>query len=274
MNTVINAPSEVTTRRLPLDLLDAMESVRTLDELNVERLVLSIGSHGLLQLPVVIPRDDRFWIAAGNHRCEALRRTGRTHVDCHVLPEGTTLEKALAVSLHENNVRQEECLADLTRRVNALNDYHRCKTRGELARMAGMSESMLSKVQKALKTLTPESIGFANERRIGWTVAYTVASRAKSPEEQLAMLHEYARGERTRSQIAEVPAKAPEPRKPRAAKPKPLTIRRVEGQVRFGLQLPHEATHRVLIEALESLLTHLQSHERSGEPLAAFNGLS
>lgn len=262
-------------QRVPLALLDRMESSRSLDEENVTRLQASIAKWGLMQSPVVVANGPRFWLCIGNHRCEALHRNGEMEVECLVLPEGTPPQEALVRSLHENHVRQEECLPDLMKRLTALMDYHGCKSFAEGAKLAGISESKMSKIRFAVDRLSPQALSVIHDYKVGWSIAYEVARRASHPGEQASWLKAHVRGELPRDAMVEqskqrtLAAKRAK-RTPAQPRPVPIRGRRTVGGVGIQLAISPDTEGNAVADVLTALATQLVEHWKAGRPLSEF----
>jgi hypothetical protein len=262
-------------RRILLNLIDRVQPSRSLNEENVVRLQESIKTWGLMQAVVVIMAGLRYLLCIGNHRCEALLRSGATEVDALVLPEGTTPDEALIRSLHENNVRHDESLPDIMKRVTALKNYHGCQSFAEAADLAGISESQLSKIRFAMETFTPEGLSLIHEHQIGSSVAYEIAKRANGVEEQLEWLAAHARGEMSRDGIvaqskrkaaakrtAAKVAKKPMPPRPRAVK---LNGRFNEASVTLVVAAPTDSDAS---DALTMMAKQIIEHFEGQRPLS------
>lgn len=260
-------------QRIPLALLDPMDSSRSLDEESIGRLQSSIAAWGLMQPPVVIISGSRFILCFGNHRCEALRRIGETEVECLVLPENTHPKEVLIRSLHENHVRHDEVLVDILKRVTALKEFHGCKSFAEAAALAGLKESKVSKIRFAVDNLSPQAKAVVHEQKIGWSVAYEVAKRAEGAEEQVEWLASHARGEMNRNAIIEqtkrkaVAAKSAKQAAKKLATPaKPQLVRgkRKRDMVNVGLDfiasVDGETVSKVLRELANDMEKHFATH--------------
>lgn len=262
-------------QRIPLALLDRMESSRSIDEDNVTRLQASIAKWGLMQSPVVIANGPRFWLCIGNHRCEALVRSGVTDVECLVLPEGTPPQEALVRSLHENHVRHDECLADLMKRITALMDYHGCKSFAEGAKLAGISESKVSKIRYAVDRLAPQALSVIHDHKVGWSVAYEVARRASSPDEQVTWLNDHVRGGLSRDAIAvrskeRTAAAKRAKRPPPPPKPSPIRLRGTVAGVGMQLAISPDTAGGAVVAAMIAATQQLKEHCETGRPFSEF----
>lgn len=267
-------------QRIPLALLDPMDSSRSLDEESIGRLQTSIVAWGLMQPPVVIISGSRFILCVGNHRCEALRRNGETEVECLVLPENTPPKEALIRSLHENHVRHDEVLVDILKRVTALKEFHGCKSFAEAAALAGLKESKVSKIRFAVDNLSPQAKAVVHEQKIGWSVAYEVAKRADGADEQVEWLASHARGEMNRSAIIEQTkqkAVAAKSAKKAANKPvslaKPQVVRgkRKRDMVKVGLDYPASVDGSTVSNVLRELAHDLDEHFKLNRTWSSFS---
>jgi hypothetical protein len=266
--------------RIPLELLDRMDTCRSLDEDTIARLQVSITAWGLMQSPVAIVSGQRYLLCIGNHRCEALRRLDEVEVDCLVLPEGTSPREALVRSLHENHIRHDESLPDILKRVRALMEFHGCKSFAEGAKLAGISESKVSRIRFALKNLSPQALSVVEAQKVGWGIAYDVAKRAESPEEQAEWLTSHARGEMSRAQIidqtkqkaaAAKAAKRPTAQVPTALKPQSVRLQGTLDGVSVRLTIPHTAGGDVVSTVLTTLAHRLVEHCQDQQPLSTFS---
>lgn len=259
-------------KRVPLALIDRPDWARQVDPAVVTRLIESIRAYGLLQPVVLTPNGDRYYCVAGTHRVEALRGANEAEAESLVLPDGTLPQDALACSLHENHVRCDESLSDAMRRVTALMQYHGCKSRAGAARLAGMSESKLSKLWFAVDKLTPQSLAYATEHRVGLSVCYEVARRVASSDDQFAFLKAHVRGEMPRDEIAPASRRRlTSPAKTRRTTPKSntLTISGVVNQVRIRLAFSDTLPANAVEGALTSVVNRFREHT-STQPFTTF----
>jgi ParB-like chromosome segregation protein Spo0J len=266
-------------QHVPLELLDRMDTSRSLDEETIARLQASIRDWGLMQPLVVIVRGQRYLLCIGNHRCEAMLLLGEKEADCLILPEGTTREEALIRSLHENHVRHDESLPDIMNRLTALKEFHGCKSFAECAKLAGISESKVSRIRFAIKNLSPQALSVVQTHKVGWGIAYEVAKRAESPEEQAEWLTSHARGEMNRAEIidqskqkaaAAKVAKRPTAQVPTVLKPRSVRLQGTLDGVSVRLTIPHSAGGDVVSTVLTTLARRIAEHCEGQQPLYQF----
>jgi len=93
----------VASQRVRLDLIDAGENVRELDQAHVDALAGSIELRGLIVPLPVRPIGDRFRLVAGHHRHAACRKLGWDEVDVTLRDQ----EDSAADSAAENVVRKQ-----------------------------------------------------------------------------------------------------------------------------------------------------------------------
>jgi ParB/RepB/Spo0J family partition protein len=100
------------TRHIPLDLIDAGENVRELDQEHVEKLAKSISQLGLLVPLIVRPVGERFSIIAGEHRYAACEKIGKQDVEVVLRQqEGSSADSAAENVLRKQLTPLEEARA-------------------------------------------------------------------------------------------------------------------------------------------------------------------
>lgn len=267
-------------QRISLALLDPMDSSRSLDEEHITRLQSSIAELGLMHPPVVIANGSRFLLCTGNHCCEALHRNGEKDVECLVLPENTPPKEALIRSMHENHVRHDESLPDIVKRVTTLKELDGCKSFAEAAALAGLKESKVSKIRLAVDKLSPQAKAIVHEHKIGWSIAYEVAKRAKDADEQVEWLASHARGEMNRSAIIDqtkqkaVAAKSAKQaaKKPAAsATPQAVRGKRKRDMVKVGLDFFDSVDGETVSNVLRDLANDMEKHFTTHRSWSSFS---
>ena len=96
--------SPVTTTLIALRKIKIAPDRGPLNEERIAELVASIGQNGLLQPPVVRRLAGDWWLVAGGHRLEALRRLGWKEVLCVMIESENSLHWELA-QIDENLIR-------------------------------------------------------------------------------------------------------------------------------------------------------------------------
>jgi ParB/RepB/Spo0J family partition protein len=133
------------SRHVPLDLIDAGENVRELDQEHVEMLAKSISRLGLLVPLIVRPVGKRFRIIAGEHRYAACEKIGKQEVEV-VLREQ---EGSSADSAAENVLRKQLTPLEEARAVaRILKDGY---TLDGAAEVLGWSSALVSARAKILE---------------------------------------------------------------------------------------------------------------------------
>lgn len=245
--------------RLLIDLMDPLPGSRLLDATHVENLAESIRQTGLRHAPTVIKRGDRFVIVSGNSRTAAMQLNGEKHIEVEVLPEETPPEQLIKISMHENYVRLDEGLAAIIDRLSALMKLYRCDFEKALA-IAKVKGPDASKIRTAMKHLSPEAMSFAQKHKIGLTIVYEVARRAKDPTTQLDWLRKSEAGEMTRSDICE---HKPD-RQNRRTKSIKLTFMR--GDISIVLTMPKTIDYPTLKDTLAGLSAQVEGQRKRNTP--------
>ena len=154
------------------------EFERPLNLDHVASLARDIQENGLHQPIGVIPGPRgprRCW---GQHRCEAFRTLGRTHVPGRIVDERAD---ELMFSLTENNLRLEESMEAMVTRVTALARRQAC-TFHDAALQANVNPSKFSRCKKIVAKLSDEAKQFAAAHDLGMSDLYLVASRTIRPK--------------------------------------------------------------------------------------------
>lgn len=249
-------------RRLRIDQIDLSNDRRPLDETNVQRLTVSIREHGLLQPIGVAAVGDRFQLAYGNHRLAAMRQSGALHIDAYVWPAGSSPDAMLLRSLHENQVRKDETLDDILRRVSVYQGYHHCEFE-EATRLAVPQTSQRSKIRKVVKRLSPAAMEFALANKVGLAIAYEVAFHSEDDAQQLRWLRENIAGTLTRDQIAASGKKDTQPKK---KEEKFVSVNLVRDGVRVLLEFPPGTEYSQILDALRDTTKEVKTKNRQNIP--------
>ncbi|MCD0458127.1 ParB/RepB/Spo0J family partition protein [Roseiconus lacunae] len=259
LRVAINEPRKI--NRIRLDLIDAFDDARPLDEKHVGTLAESIQDHGLLQPVVVIQHGNRFKIPIGNHRKAAAELLGWSHIEAEVWPEGTDPRSVRIKSLHENHVRQNEGVSSTLARVNGVMNDRGCDLI-EALRIAKIQGGTASKIKTVYEQLCPEAKQLVQSNRsVGISVAYEVAKGTEDPKTQVHWLNEYLAGRMSRNAIADAA-------KPMAIKSaKPISLDFKLGDVAVTISYPVASQYQAIIVVLKKLIGSLQTHNKRQTPV-------
>lgn len=252
-----------TIERISLDLLDPMEHSRPLIVENVEQLAESIASHGLFHPIAVIVNGDRYTIGQGHHRAAAFELLGKNTIDAEVWPESTLPRDAMIRSFHENNVRQNESFMATLDRINAFMQEHNC-TFSEAAKQAKIVKGTLSKIRKAMTSLSPAALHLVNQNQIGISVAYEVARGSDDENVQVQWLTRHLAGEMSRDAIIE-DARRTDGNGPDTPKLVNLTVALEEVTIR--VTMPKTIGYQQLKKRLRSLASLLNTQSKRSTPI-------
>lgn len=183
---------------LPLTSIDDPERPMrsNLDNENLNDLVLSIKTVGLLEPIVVTPRGDRYEVIAGHRRITACQLGGLTEVPCHVVTGSQNQLEMMKI--HENLVRQEVNPYDEATHYARLIDDMKI-TPGKIANMTNRSETYVRNRLRILSMEEPLQEALATGK-LTLSVALELA-RIPDPGKLREMLH-YAVGHGVTGQVA------------------------------------------------------------------------
>ena len=132
------------------------EQPRT-DPGDIEELAASIDAIGVQQPLLVRPKtgqEGNFILVAGERRLLAASRVGKAEVPCLVLTDLDDPGQRLIVQLTENIQREDLDMMEVARAIQTLIDELQ-RSKGELARLLGKSQSFVSKHLALLKAHGP-----------------------------------------------------------------------------------------------------------------------
>ncbi len=256
-------PKRSITRMIALELIQhPPDHDRQRDEENIERLKRSINLLGLFNPITVVPNGQTFYVVAGFHRLAACRRLGHAEINCTVLDESTSEADALAISVAENHVRQNESFSDTVRRLEQIMKLEGCSF-SEAARKSGTNRSFASKCQQCEKKLCPAAKQLINGNRdkLGISIAYQVATKARSREQQIELLQALINGKLTRDGIAEWVSES------RSPKPSRTALRVACDDVEISLSVPKATEYETLLAAVGHLKSRLVAEKKHGTPI-------
>lgn len=249
-----------TIQRIPIDLLDPLPDTRPLNTVNVERLAQSIPQIGLQHPIHVIANGDRYFIVLGNHRAAATQLSGGDFIDAEVLPEGTTRKELLLRTIHENEVRHDETLAETIDRITKLMEAYDCEF-AEAAKLGQLKGPKASTIQKVINELSPDAMQFVRDHQVGMSIAYEVARRTSNPDTQLDWLTKNAAGEMTRDDITSA-GKSPR----RNKKPQTVSLTVTRGEVTMALTMPKSIDYATLKDAIAHFASLIEKQRKRETP--------
>jgi len=191
------------TRNIPIELIrNRSDHNRFLDQKHVEHLMGSIVPHGLRHPITLLAVKQWYEIIAGLHRFEACRQLGFTHIEAKLLDPSTSEAELTAISLAENSVRKDESLSSQLARIDRIMRELDCSFE-EAAKRACIGKSKTSKLKTAKNGLCNDAIDLVdnNPKKIGISIAYDVARRAKSDAAQIEALESILDGTMTRDEM-------------------------------------------------------------------------
>jgi len=145
------AVADEQVREIPLDRIDPnpYQPRKHFDAERLEELAASIREHGLLQPIVVIPRDDRFILVAGERRWRAHTLAGIETIRAIVADVDMDALRLRELALIENIQREDLNPIELARSYRELLDEHRITHEG-LAEIVHKSRSQITNTLRLL----------------------------------------------------------------------------------------------------------------------------
>lgn len=176
---------------------------RNVDPKHVEYLANNIQRHGLRHPITVIANGiGGFDAIAGLHRLEAFRELGRKEIECKILNPSTSKAELVRISLAENHVRKNETLSETFARIDKIRRSEKC-TFAEAGRFVEVAKSVVSKLNVIHSKLTPDALQLVDDHpeKLGISIAYLTATKARSPAQQIEWLTSIIDGSMTRDDI-------------------------------------------------------------------------
>ena len=129
---------------------------------DVNDLVVSISSHGLLEPIIIRPKDNKYELVSGSRRLAACRKLGLRKILCGI--RELTDQEAFEAGLAENVARMSINPIEEAKAFNAYTSQHGWGSEQQLAKKIGKSPSYISK-RKKLLLLPPSKLEEIFRRR-------------------------------------------------------------------------------------------------------------
>lgn len=174
--------AERVIQQIALDLIDEAPQVR--EHFDPEKLMGLAGTirvHGIHQPIVVRPVGSRYQTMTGARRCRAAKMAGLSEVPATVIDRDLTEAEILELQLLENCARED---LNPVEKARAFTKWMSLtgRTATELARIAGMSTPVLSKLS-ALLVLVPDVLSLVESGKLPYSAACEIA-KFSDPAEQ------------------------------------------------------------------------------------------
>lgn len=260
----------LTVQSLSLDLVDESQQVREhFDPESLLSLAGTIGVHGIQQ-PVVVRRvHERYQVVTGGRRCQAAKIAGLTHVPAIILDRELTEAELLELQLLENCARVD---LNPVEKARAFNKWMSLtgRTASELARIAGVSAPVLSKLS-ALLVLAPDVLALVESGKLPYSAACEIA-RFSDPGEQRRLADQVVNGGLSRDKlVAQAKVLRATRGAPRRAAPRPRTPRervviKLDGGGSISVSAPALSVE-ALTEWFSQLAERIRTAGADGRPL-------